>query len=118
MELVKLKKQPCPRSKELTGQQTAKMIRFACFVVGFWPGNDKLLIHLASYSLYGSGLGLPNEILDRTIHQSIHRFRHTAVKPQERMKNIKDGLRPIGKDEYAKAFGISIEDKFKEVGGR
>ena len=27
MELVKLKKQPCPRSKELTGQQTAKMIR-------------------------------------------------------------------------------------------
>ena len=33
MELVKLKKQPCPRSKELTGQQTAKMIRLAC---GFW----------------------------------------------------------------------------------
>ena len=27
MELVKLKKQPCPRSKELTGQQTAKMIK-------------------------------------------------------------------------------------------
>ena len=45
-------------------------------------------------------------------------IRHTAVKPQERMKNILEGLRPIGKDDYAKAFGISIEDKFKEVGGR
>ena len=31
MELVKLKKQPCPRSKELTGQQTAKMIRSVIF---------------------------------------------------------------------------------------
>ena len=45
-------------------------------------------------------------------------LRHTAVKPQERMKNILEGLRPIGKDEYAKAFGISIEDKFKQVAGR
>ena len=45
-------------------------------------------------------------------------IRHTAVKPQERMKNILEGLRPIGKDEYAKAFGISIEDKFKQVAGR
>ena len=40
------------------------------------------------------------------------------MKPQERMRNILDGLRPIGKDGYAKAFGISIEDKFQEVGGR
>jgi len=70
MELVKLKKQPCPRSKELTGQQTAKMIG------------------------------------------------HTAVKPQERMRNILEGLRLLGNDDYADAFGISIEDKFKEVRGR
>ena len=45
-------------------------------------------------------------------------IRHTAVKPQERMKNIKEGLRPIGKDEYAKEFGISIEDEFMKVAGR
>ena len=45
-------------------------------------------------------------------------FRHTAVKPQDRMKNIKEGLRPIGKDEYAKEFGISIEDEFMKVAGR
>ena len=40
------------------------------------------------------------------------------MKPQERMKNILEGLRPIGKDDYARAFGISIEDKFKQVAGR
>ena len=52
------------------------------------------------------------------IYLTKYDIRHTAVKPQERMKNILEGLRPIGKDDYAKAFGISIEDKFKEVGGR
>ena len=36
LELVKLKKQVCPRSKELTGKQTAQMIR-----QGLKSVNDK-----------------------------------------------------------------------------
>ena len=45
-------------------------------------------------------------------------FRHTAVKPQDRIKNILEGLRPIGNDKYAEAFGISIEAKCQNVAAR
>ena len=55
MELVKLKKQPCPRSKELTGQQTAKMIRFACFATILVAKLNLVQVHpdiyFASYRL-------------------------------------------------------------------
>ena len=46
----------------------------------------------------------------------------TAVKPHERMERIKQNLRERNQafkdDPFAKAFGISVQDKLSEIDGR
>ena len=102
-------------------KKTLKYPKYPSLWVGSRDPNAKIKLHLPLELCRLKKQPAPNS-KKLTDKQTAEMIKFTAIKPEERMKRIQQGLRDLnnnGKgDPFAKAFGITVEDNFQKISGR